>query len=199
RVVKVTGGTVTFEFGGELPPLKESSAYEIVLTPAGDGEPTAVAPYLCERSYEADDAAHSGSGDGRHSPEGSPSDVSKFYTSGGYDVGGLRTGSDVVLDFAVEVPQDGTYNLSVFANSLNTFEAVREQGPTNVFLRVDGGAEQELFLPLGYKWVVWDHTDTTVKLTAGKHTITLAARSLDGTRATKGDAIVDRIHLSLPN
>src|SRR5690606_12501078 len=63
----------------------------------------------------------------------------------------------------------------------------------------DGGAEQELFLPLGYKWVVWDHTDTTVKLTAGKHTITLAARSLDGTRATKGDAIVDRIHLSRPN
>src|SRR5690606_25354951 len=36
-------------------------------------------------------------------------------------------------------------------------------------------------------------------LTAGKHTIPLAARSLDGTRATKGDAIVDRIHLSLPN
>src|SRR5690606_21116412 len=66
RVVKVTGGTVTFEFGGELPPLKESSAYEIVLTPAGDGKPTAVAPYLWERSYEAEDAAHSGSGYSRN-------------------------------------------------------------------------------------------------------------------------------------
>jgi hypothetical protein len=97
------------------------------------------------------------------------------------------------------VPEDGTYDLSVFANSLNTFDRVAEQGPTNVFLRVDGGAEQELFLPLGYKWVVWDHTDTTVELTAGTHTISLAAASLDGTGVTKGDAIVDRITLTLPS
>src|SRR5690606_40035375 len=103
------------------------------------------------------------------------------------------------LDFTVEVPRTGRYDLSVFANSLNTYDLVREQGPTNVFLRVDGGAEQELFLPLGYKWVVWDHADTTVELTAGKHVISQAARSLDGTRATKGDAIIDRIRLSLPN
>ncbi|PZF82996.1 LamG-like jellyroll fold domain-containing protein [Jiangella anatolica] len=202
RVVEVSDdGTVAFDFGGDLPELAESSAYEIVLTPAGDGEPTAVTPNLWEQTYEAEDAAHTGSGYSRNGPEGSPSDVSKFYTSGGYDVGGLRTGSDVTLDFTVDVPQDGTYDLGVFANSLNTYAAVEEQGPTNVFLRVDGAAEQELFLPLGYKWVVWDHADTTVELTAGTHTITLAARSLDGAGAgaTKGDAIVDRIHLSLPN
>ena len=128
-----------------------------------------------------------------------PSNVAKFYTSGGYDVGGLRTGSDVVLDFTVSVPKTGTYDLSVFANSLNTYDLVAEQGPTNVFLRVDGAAEQEIYLPLGYKWVVWDHADTKVQLTAGEHVITLAARSLDGTRTTKGDAIVDKIDLSLPN
>jgi hypothetical protein len=100
----------------------------------------------------------------------------------------------------VDVPEDGTYDLSVFANSLNTFDKVKEQGPTNVFLRVDGKAdsEQELFLPLGYKWVVWDHADTKVKLTKGKHTLTLAAKSADGKRATKGDAIVDRLTLTLP-
>jgi hypothetical protein len=48
---------------------------------------------------------------------------------------------------------------------------VADQGPTNVFLNVDGDAatEQELFLTLGYKWVVWDHADTTVDLTAGEH------------------------------
>ncbi len=199
RVVDVTDGRIAFDFGGDLPELTESSAYEIVLTPAGDGTPTAVAPTVWERTYEAEDAAHTGSGYSRNGPEGSPSDVSRFYTSGGYDVGGLRTGSDVVLDFTVDVPRDGTYDLSVFANSLNTYAAVQEEGPTNVFLRVDGAAEQELFLPLGYKWVVWDHADTTVELTAGTHTITLAARSLDGTGATTGDAIVDRIHLSLAN
>ncbi|MEQ4723958.1 LamG-like jellyroll fold domain-containing protein [Nonomuraea sp. B19D2] len=195
RDVAVQDGTVVID----LQKLTESSAYEIVLTPAGAGTVTAPSPKLWERSYEAEDAKYTGGGYSRNGPEGSPADVSKFYTSGRYDVGGLRTGSDGVLDFTVEVPQAGRYDLSVFANSLNTFDRVREQGPTNVFVRVDGGAEQELFLPLGYKWVVWDHADTTVELPAGKHVISLAARSLDGARATKGDAIVDRIRLSLPN
>ncbi|MBG0850450.1 Ig-like domain-containing protein [Streptomyces spinoverrucosus] len=195
-------GTVVVDFGdGVLPTLKESSAYEIVLSPAGKAKGTQSPPVRWQGSYEAEDAAHSGSGYSKNGPEGSPRDVSKFYTSGGYDVGGLRTGSDVALDFTVDVPQDGTYDLSVFANSLNTFDRVKEQGPTNVFLRVDGKAdsEQELHLPLGYKWVVWDHTDTKVKLTKGRHTLTLAAKSLDGRRATKGDAIVDRLTLSLPD
>lgn len=194
------GGTVSVEFdGGTLPLLRESSAYEVVVTPAGAGTSSSATPALWEGSYEAEDAAHTGSGYSRNGPEGSPSDVGKFYTSGGYDVGGLRTGSDVVLDFEVDVPADGTYDLSVFANSLNTDGLVAEQGPTNVFVRVDGHAEQELHLPLGYKWVVWDHADTTVDLTAGTHTISLAARSLDGSGTTVGDAIVDRITLALPN
>ncbi|MFF4786972.1 LamG-like jellyroll fold domain-containing protein [Streptomyces griseorubiginosus] len=195
-------GTVTVDFGdGTLPALKESSAYEIVLSPAGKAKGTQTAPVRWQGSYEAEDAAHTGSGYSKNGPEGSTSDVSKFYTSGGYDVGGLRTGSDVTLDFPVDVPEDGTYDLSVFANSLNTFDKVKEQGPTNVFLRVDGqsAGEQELYLPLGYKWVVWDHTDTKVHLTKGRHTLTLAARSLDGKRVTKGDAIVDRLTLSLPD
>ncbi|MEU9573855.1 LamG-like jellyroll fold domain-containing protein [Streptomyces massasporeus] len=194
-------GTVALDFGdGALPKLTESSAYEVVLSPAGEAKGTQAPPVRWQSSYEAEGAAHSGSGWSKNGPEGSPRDVSKFYTSGGYDVGGLRTGSDVVLDFTVDVPEDGTYDLSVFANSLNTFDKVTEQGPTNVFLRVDGkaGSEQELHLPLGYKWVVWDHTDTKVQLTKGKHTLTLAARSADGKRATQGDAIVDRLTLSLP-
>ncbi|OIJ91847.1 cellulosome enzyme [Streptomyces monashensis] len=195
-------GTVVVDFGdGALPRLKESSAYEIVLSPAGTAKGTQSPPVRWQGSYEAEDAAHTGSGYSKNGPEGSTADVSKFYTSGGYDVGGLRTGSDVTLDFGVDVPEDGTYDLSVFANSLNTYDKVREQGPTNVFLRVDGtaGSEQQLFLPLGYKWVVWDHTDTKVRLTKGRHTLTLAAKSLDGKRATKGDAIVDRLTLSLPS
>ncbi|MEW2812070.1 LamG-like jellyroll fold domain-containing protein [Streptomyces massasporeus] len=194
-------GTVALDFGdGALPKLKESSAYEVVLSPAGEAKGTQAPPVRWQSTYEAEDAAHTGSGWSKNGPEGSPRDVSKFYTSGGYDVGGLRTGSDVALDFTVDVPEDGAYDLSVFANSLNTFDKVKEQGPTNVFLRVDGKAdsEQELHLPLGYKWVVWDHTDTTVQLTKGKHTLTLAARSADGKRVTKGDAIVDRLALSLP-
>ena len=195
----VVNGSVAFDFGGALPSLKESSAYEIVLSPAGDGGATSASRDQWQGSYEAEDATYTGSGYSKNGPEGSPNDVSKFYTSGMYDVGGLRTGSDGKLDFTVDVPKTGTYDLSVFANSLNTYPLVQDQGPTNVFLRVDGGAEQELFLPLGYKWAVWDHTDTTVNLTAGKHVIALAAQSLDGTKSTKGDAIIDRILLSLPS
>ncbi|GLH96820.1 LamG-like jellyroll fold domain-containing protein [Phytohabitans aurantiacus] len=196
---RVSDGTVTVDFGGVLPKLKESSAYQIILTPGRNATSQAVPPKLWSASYEAEGAAHTGSPYYRNGPEGSPSDVSKFYTSGTYNVGGLRTGSSLTLDFHVSVPETGVYDLSVFANSLNTFDAVAEQGPTNVFLRVDGGAEQEMRLPLGYKWVVWDHADTTVPLTKGDHVISLAARSLDGMKATKGDAIVDRITLALPN
>ncbi|MEU8244460.1 LamG-like jellyroll fold domain-containing protein [Actinoplanes missouriensis] len=190
----VKGGEVAVEFDQ----LNESSAYEIVLGPAVKTS-AGKSPTLWQGSFEAEAATYTGSGYSKNGPEGSPSDVSKFYTSGGYNVGGLRTGSDGVLDFTVDVPATGTYDLSVFANSLNTFDLVKEQGPTNVFLRVDGAAEQEIFLPLGYKWVVWDHTDTKVTLTKGRHTISLAAKSLDGTKATKGDAILDRITLALPN
>jgi len=196
---RVTGGAATVDFGSRLPALSESSAYQIILSPGRNRTAALPATNLWTAGYEAEDAAHTGSGYSRNGPEGTPSDVGKFYTSGTYDVGGLRTGSDVVLDFSVSVPTTGVYDLSVFANSLNTYNLVAEQGPTNVFLRVDGKAEQELFLPLGYKWVVWDHADTKVSLTAGKHTISLAARSLDGVRATKGDAIVDRITLTRPN
>ncbi|WP_433381753.1 LamG-like jellyroll fold domain-containing protein [Actinoplanes sp. CA-142083] len=195
RDVKVVDGVVTVEMAG----LVESSAYELILTPSGDTAGTTPVPTLWQGSYEAEDAAYTGGGYSKNGPEGSTADVSKFYTSGGYDVGGLRTGSDGVLSFTVDVPTAGRYDLSVFANSLNTYPLIQENGPTNVFLRVDGAAEQEIFLPLGYKWVVWDHTDTTVELTAGVHTISLAARSLDGVTTTRGDAIIDRIALSLPN
>ncbi|GLW30634.1 LamG-like jellyroll fold domain-containing protein [Actinoplanes regularis] len=198
--LRVRDDAVAVEFDGTtLPRLADSSAYEIILSAGPARQQSGAVPTTWSGSYEAENATYTGGGYSRNGPEGSTSDVSKFYTSGGYDVGGLRTGSDGVLDFTVDVPADGTYDLSVSANSLNTYNLVREQGPTNVFLRVDGAAEQELFLPLGYKWVVWDHTDTKVTLSAGRHTISLAAKSLDGTKATRGDAILDRITLSLPN
>ncbi|WP_084102178.1 LamG-like jellyroll fold domain-containing protein [Demequina sp. NBRC 110051] len=196
RVLPVTDATATVEFGSEwLPELTESSAYEIIVTPAGnatDGAPSAA----WEASYEAEDASYTGEPRFLNGPEGSPSDVAKFYTSGGYNIGGLRTDSDLELTFDVAVPEDGEYDLSVFSSTLNSFASVADQGPTNIFVRVDGGDEQEIHLPLAYKWVVWDHADTTVNLSAGEHTITLAAQSLDGARHTQGDALIDRIVLA---
>jgi hypothetical protein len=101
-----------------------------------------------------------------------------------------------VLAFSVDVPQDGTYDVSVFANSYNLADAVREQGPTNVFLRVDGGDPQELRLPLGYKWAVWGHTDTTGRADrrrAHDH----PRRAGPDLGVTRGDAVIDRLDLAL--
>ncbi|MGP4104328.1 LamG-like jellyroll fold domain-containing protein [Nonomuraea sp. KM90] len=196
---QVHNGSVAFDFGDVLPELKEASAYQIILTPGRDTTSPAKATKLWQATYEAEDAAHTGSSYRREGPQGSPDNVGQYYTSGRHNVGGLRTGSDLALDFTISVPQDGTYDLSVFAGSHNLADAVKEQGPTNAFLRVDGKAEQEIHLPLSYRWLVWDHADTKVELTEGEHIITLAAKSLDGSRSTKGDALVDKIDLSLAN
>ncbi|MET9503770.1 cellulosome protein [Streptomyces sp. NPDC006622] len=185
-------GTVTLPMTG----MNEMSAYQVILSPGGNGGEPAEPSVGWRKTYEAENASYTGSGYSKNGPEGTPSNVGKFATSGNYNVGGLRTGSDGVLSFDVDVPQTGTYDLSVFANSYNLDGRVKEQGPTNVFLRVDGKDPQELRLTLGYKWVVWGHTDTTVKLTAGKHKITLAAKDTD-LGVTKGDAIIDKIDLAL--
>ncbi|MDQ0912726.1 hypothetical protein QFZ22_008711 [Streptomyces canus] len=190
--LQVVDGKVTLGLTG----LDAMSAYHLILSPGGNGAAILPPAVRWRRTYEAEDAAYTGDGYSKNGPEGSPSAVDRFATSGGYHVGGLRTGSDGVLAFDVEVPQDGTYDLAVFAGSHNLADLVREQGPTNVFLRVDGENPRELRLPLGYKWAVWGHTDTRVELTAGRHRITLAAQDPD-LGVTKGDAVVDKLDLVL--
>jgi hypothetical protein len=184
--------TVTLPMSG----MNEMSAYQVILSPGGNGGVPATPSVSWRRTYEAEKATYTGSGYSRNGPEGTPSDVERFASSGVHNVGGLRTGSDGKLAFDVDVPQDGTYDVSVFANSYNLDGRVEEQGPTNVFLRVDGRDPRELRLPLGYKWVVWGHADTRVRLTAGKHTITLSAMDAD-LGVTRGDAIIDKLDLAL--
>lgn len=196
----VVGGSVSLGFGaGDLPGLGVDSAYEVVITPGVDTTSPSVAPFSWRGTYEAEDAAFTGSPRYLNGPEGTPSNVGGFYTSGTRNVGGIESGSTLELNFNVTVPSTGTYDLSVLANGFNKEARNLPQGPVNMFVRVDGAAEQEIRANLGYKWVVWDHTDTTVELTAGQHTITLAARSLDGTKQTVGAAIIDKIDLALAN
>ncbi|MBW8800931.1 MAG: Ig-like domain-containing protein, partial [Streptomyces sp.] len=164
---KVTNGTVAFDFGASLPKLKDSSAYQLILSPGGTATATVAPTKLWQATYEVEDAPHTGSVWTKNGPEGGPDHVDRFFTSNRYSVSGLRTGSDLAINFAVSVPEDGTYDLSLFTASLNTYDANADHGPTNVFVRVDGGAEQELYLPLGYKWKVWDHTNRMVALTKG--------------------------------
>ena len=200
RDVPVRDGTVTLSFGdGTVPALREEAAYELVLTPGGAAAPGSATIAGWRQDYEAEKASRKGAGLKVRGPEGSPKAVDRFYTSGGYSVEGFCTGVDAALDFAMDVPRDGRYNVRVLASTFNKDPKAEGQGPTNVFLRVDGKAasESEVFLPLGYKPSVLDHVDTVVPLSRGRHVLTLATRSLDGRRRTTGNALVDRITLSL--
>lgn len=170
--------------------LDAMSAYEVIVSPGGTGSTTA-SDSTWSAGYEAEKATLSGSGYNINT-EGTTGNVSKFATSGTKDVGGLRTGSTTVISFPVTVPTTGDYNLSVFGNSYAKDADVK--GPTNVYMRVDGGASTEVDIPVGFQWVVWGHSDTTVHLTSGSHTITLATTG-DNSAATVGDAIIDKIDL----
>ena len=198
RAMAVHDGVIDMTFGRDgLPALREEAAYEVVLSPA-DGSDASVVPSRWRQDYEAEAATRRGSGLKRRGPEGSPDTVDRFHTSGGYSVEGFATGTDAALDFAIDVPRDGRYDLRILASTFNKDTLAEGQGPTNVFLRIDGKAagETELFLPLGYKPSVLDHVDTVVTLPRGRHVLTLSTRSLDGTRRTRGNALVDRITLT---
>ncbi|OAN67064.1 hypothetical protein [Sphingomonas sp. TDK1] len=196
RIVPVKDGQVAIPFGQDgWPALREEAAYELLLTPGAGAQPMPVTAQW-RQDYEAETAAKRGQGLTIRGPEGSPDHVDRFHVSKGYLVEGFKTGADAALDFVVEVPRDGRYDLSVLAGSFNKDPLVEAQGPTNVFLQIDGKAAGEILLPLGYKPVVLDHVDTVVSLTAGRHVLTLSTRSVDGTRHTQGNAMVDRITLT---
>jgi hypothetical protein len=180
-----SGGSITVPIT-----LDAMSAYQVIVSPGGTGSSTA-SDSTWTGTYEAENATLSGSGYNINT-EGTTSSVGKFATSGTKDVGGLRTGSTTVISFPVSVPTTGDYDLSVFGNSYAKDADVK--GPTDIYLRVDGGASTRIDIPVGFQWVVWGHSDTTVHLTAGSHTITLATTGDNGA-ATVGDAIIDKIDL----
>jgi hypothetical protein len=168
------------------------TAYEAIISPGGTGSDTP-ADDSWQQSYEAENATITGSG-WNINTEGSPGNLGGFATSNNQDVGGLRSGSSTVITFHADVPKTGDYRLSVFDGSYCHNADV--SGPTNVFVRVDGGSPQQVWLPCGYAWPVWNIGDTTVHLTAGKHDLSLSDTG-DGGAATNGDAIVDKINLQL--
>ncbi|MEH0420629.1 RICIN domain-containing protein [Streptomyces sp. B21-083] len=170
--------------------LDAMSAYEVIVSPGGTGSTTA-SDNTWTGTYEAENATLSGTGYNINT-EGTTGNVGKFATSGTKDVGGLRTGSTTVISFPVNVPTTGDYDLSVFGNSYAKDADVK--GPTDVYARVDGGASTRIDVPVGFQWVVWGHSDATVHLTAGSHTITLATTGDNGAKTT-GDALIDKIDL----
>ncbi len=168
------------------------TAYEAIISPGGTGSDSP-ADATWQQSYEAQNATLTGTG-WNINTEGTPDNLGGFATYGDHDVGGLRTGSSTVITFHADVPKTGDYRLSVFDGSYCHADDV--SGPTNVFLRVDGGAAQQVWLPCGYAWPVWNIGAATVHLTAGTHDLSLSDTGDNGA-ATTGDAIVNKIDLQL--
>ena len=168
------------------------TAYEAIISPGGTGSDSPV-DATWQQSYEAQNATLTGSG-WNINTEGTPDDLGGFATYGDHDVGGLRTGSSTVMTFQADVPETGDYRLSVFDGSYCHADDV--SGPTNVFLRVDGGDPQQVWLPCAYAWPVWNIGAATVHLTAGTHDLSLSDTG-DSGAATNGDAIINKIDLAL--
>ena len=108
-------------------------------------------------------------------------------------MGGLRTGSTTVITFNVDVPQTGDYPVHLRREQLG--HAADVSGPTNVFLRVDGGRRSQVWLPVGYNWVIWNHGRHHRAPTAGRP-VSLSTTGDNGA-ATNGDAIINKIDLQL--
>ncbi|MEV2191812.1 CBM35 domain-containing protein [Streptomyces phaeochromogenes] len=172
KVQVAADGSVTVPLRG----MHKMSAYRIALTPGGSGTPsTASVPWSA--SYEAEDAAITG---GQVYTQGTVSNANGYAASGTKDVGSLNTASSKV-DFTVDVPAAGTYDLAIlYGNQSGT--------PATQKLSIDGGDPVTFSYPSTENWTYRAKKDVSVELPAGQHLLTLA----------KGDAEVtlDRIDLT---
>ncbi|PLS25184.1 Ig-like domain-containing protein [Bifidobacterium imperatoris] len=201
-------GSVAVDFGTDaLQKMNADDAYVITLEPGTNASVTAQSRVTWKKTYEAENAE--AGGQAQVYPAGSfgkPSAVSAFFASGqdasgnsipGGAVANFYAGSTSTLTFNIDAPETGTYDLSVFNGAYNGTD-YNPSGPASFFVTVNGGFEQELHSRLVYKWWVWDHTDTTVKLNKGSNTIVLSSTSLDG-KSMNGTMAFDKIDLSLPS
>ncbi|HET6859969.1 MAG TPA: CBM35 domain-containing protein, partial [Streptomyces sp.] len=165
-------GSVTVPLKG----LRQMSAYRVVLTPAGAGTPAAAqVPWTA--SYEAEAAKITS---GTVHTQGTVANANGYAASGTKDVGSLKS-ADSRVDFSVDVPRTGAYDLSVLYGN-------QSGAPSTQLLSVDGGPATTVDYPSTENWTYRGKQDVTVRLTAGAHTLTLAKGA--------GEATLDRIDLT---
>jgi hypothetical protein len=114
-------------------------------------------------SYEAEDAAIT---DGQVFTQGTVQNANGYATSGTKDVGSLGKDTSKVA-FTVAVPTTGDYDLAVLYGN-------QSGRPATQRLTVDGGHPQTVRYPSTLNWTYRGNRHTTVHLTAGTHTLTLA-------------------------
>ncbi|MCD0443113.1 hypothetical protein LO763_05655 [Glycomyces sp. A-F 0318] len=165
------------------------SAYWITLTPGTGRVDPAEVPW--SGTWEAEDARITA---GAVYDEGGVDDANGFPASGGRSVGSLNR-ADSRVEFDVDVPEAGTYDLTITYG--NTYGRDLPQGgsPTEQFLTVDGGEAATVTYPSTMQWAARGQVTVQVELDAGANTLALAKS--DRTAGTAyGEAGLDKIDLA---
>lgn len=174
----------------ELEGLDRMSAYWITLTPGtGDADPVEV-PW--SGTWEAEDARITA---GAVYDEGGTANANGFPASGGRSVGSLNR-ADSRVEFDVDVPEAGVYDLTVTYG--NTYGRDLPQGgsPTEQFLTVNGGDAVTVTYPSTMQWAARGQVAVQVELEAGANTLAFAKTDAEAGTAY-GEAGLDKIDLGL--
>jgi VCBS repeat-containing protein len=97
------------------------------------------------------------------------------YTGSGFAAGFTSTGD--ALSFAVTAPAAGTYQLD--ARYANAQGGDGQSTTRTLTVSVDGGAGQQLTLPVTGSWDTWAVATLPVTLPSGRHTITVQRAAAD--------------------
>ncbi len=197
--VNVTDNTLKIQ----VTDTDEMKAYFAVISPAPNPSQTTDMENvrLSIDSYEAEDARLIG-GAKAYAKTG----WSTWAASGRKEVGSINNNGDGV-EFTIDVPENGDYDLSLFyslqapyvnprtlepdANGQN-----RAQGKMLPFgMQIDGGKAETIYLESTVTWSYRRHYDMIKTLTAGEHTITFT--QINGDEGSKGNlqlvAAVDKL------
>ncbi|MFG3341010.1 CBM35 domain-containing protein [Glycomyces sp. NPDC048151] len=172
----------------DLRGLDPMSAYWITLTPGtGRAEPVEV-PW--SGTWEAEQAAITA---GTVYDEGSAAKPFSFPASGGKSVGSLNR-ADSRVQFTVDVPESGTYDLTVTYGNTYGRDLAAGASPTEQFLTVNGGDAATVTYPSTMQWGSRGQVTLQVDLEAGENAIALA-KSDPGAGTAYGEAGIDKIDL----
>ncbi|GAA2148022.1 CBM35 domain-containing protein [Glycomyces algeriensis] len=172
-----------------LDDLDPMSAYWITLTPGTGRADTVEVPF--HGTWEAEDAAVTA---GAVYNEGSAANPFGFPASGGKSVGSLNR-ADSRVEFTVDVPEAGAYDLTVTYGNTYGRDLAQGASPTEQFLTVNGGEAATVTYPSTMQWGSRGQVHLQVELEAGANTIALAKSDPEAGTAY-GEAGIDKIDLA---
>ncbi|GAB4004952.1 hypothetical protein GCM10029992_51400 [Glycomyces albus] len=185
---QVTGSPSNLEITIENP--NRMAAYWVTIVPGGGN--VTPEPEQWEGSWEAESAQITS---GTVYRQGHSGDANGFAASNERDVGAL-TQSDSAVQFTVDVPDAGAYDLDIYYAHMYGREndSITPQ-PTQQVLSVNGSGQRFVDYPTTMNWQHRGIVTEQIQLNAGSNTIRLAKSGSIGT--ANGEATLDKITLGL--